>query len=76
MSKDDLHNQRAARKGIGVKLALPPRLLYAPLAKGNREREEKKGFDNHHILCTPKFPRSCGSVMKTVRKKKEKNSTE
>lgn len=57
VSEDDLHNQRAARKGIGVKLAL---LLgsFMSVRGGKWRASGKKGFDSHHFLCTPKFPRS------------------
>lgn len=40
--------------------------------EGKYRARGKKGFDSHHILCTPKFPRSCGCTMKTVRKRKKR----
>lgn len=57
VSEDDLDSQRAARKGIGVKLAL---LLgsFMSVRGGKWRASGKKGFDSHHFLCTPKFPRS------------------
>lgn len=69
VSEDDLHNQRAARKGIGVKLAL---LLgsFMSVRGGKWRASGKKGFDSHHFLCTPKFPRSLPRIWHESREKK------
>lgn len=72
VSKDDLHNQRAARKGIGVKLALPPRFLYARSRREIQSEREKKGLTVITSFARQNSRGPYGSAMKTVRKRKKR----